>query len=59
MVGGTILNATRVLTASITLETNKGDFDRAIALGMILLLLALLVNSVFGWTTHREGLALR
>jgi tungstate transport system permease protein len=59
MVGGNILNATRVLTTTITLETSRGDFDRAIALGIILLFLALLVNSALGWRAHREGLALR
>jgi tungstate transport system permease protein len=59
MVGGNILNATRVLTTTITLETSKGDFDRAIALGIILLFLALLVNSALGWGTQRDGLALR
>lgn len=59
MVGGNILNATRVLTTAITLETSKGDFDRAIALGIILLLLALLVNNALGWGTPRDELALR
>ena len=52
MVGGNILNATRVLTTAITLETSKGEFDRAIALGMILLALALLVNGALGWGTR-------
>ena len=59
MVGGNILNITRILTTAITLETSKGDFDRAIALGIILLVLALLVNTTLGWGTHREALALR
>ncbi len=59
MVGGNILNATRVLTTTITLETSKGDFDRAIALGIILLVLALMVNSALGWGTQRDGFALR
>jgi tungstate transport system permease protein len=54
MVGGNILNATRVLTTAITLETSRGDFSRAIALGIILLLLALLVNSTLGWGMHRS-----
>jgi ABC-type tungstate transport system substrate-binding protein len=59
MVGGNILSATRVLNKAITLETSRGDFDHAIALGIILLLLALLVNSALGWGTHREGSTLR
>ena len=44
MVGGNILNQTRILTTAITLETSKGDFARAIALGLILLALAFAVN---------------
>jgi tungstate transport system permease protein len=46
MVGGNILNATRILTTAITLETSKGEFSRAIALGILLLALAFLVNLV-------------
>lgn len=44
MVGGNILNQTRILTTAITLETSRGDFARAIALGLILLALAFVVN---------------
>lgn len=44
MVGGNILNATRVLTTAIALETSKGDFARALALGMILLACSFGVN---------------
>ena len=44
MVGGNILNQTRILTTAIALETSKGDFARAIALGLILLALAFVVN---------------
>src|SRR3990172_4716695 len=40
MVGGNIRNQTRVLTTAIVLETGKGEFAMAIALGFILLLLA-------------------
>ena len=46
MVGGNILNETRILTTAITLETGRGDFARAIALGLVLLALAFLVNVV-------------
>jgi len=46
MVGGNIEGHTRVLTTAIVLETRKGDFALAMALGIILLLLALLINSV-------------
>jgi len=37
LVGGNIEGATRVLTTAIVLETRQGQFDRAIALGIILL----------------------
>jgi tungstate transport system permease protein len=44
MVGGNIKDQTRVLTTAIVLETSKGRFTIAIALGLILLFLAFLVN---------------
>lgn len=44
MVGGNIRGQTRVLTTAIVLETGKGEFALAIALGFILLLIAFLVN---------------
>ncbi|MFC1923637.1 ABC transporter permease [Chloroflexota bacterium] len=44
MVGGNIKDQTRVLTTAIVLETSKGRFTIAIALGIILLFLAFLVN---------------
>ena len=40
MVGGNIRHQTRVLTTATVLETGKGNFAMAIALGFILLLLA-------------------
>ena len=46
MVGGNIKNQTRVLTTAIVLETSRGQFTIAIALGFILLLLAYVVNYV-------------
>jgi tungstate transport system permease protein len=49
MVGGNLLGQTRILTTAITLETSRGDFARAIALGLILLALALLVNAAIHW----------
>jgi tungstate transport system permease protein len=44
MVGGNIEGRTRVLTTAIVLETSKGNFDLALALGMILLALSFLTN---------------
>ena len=44
MVGGNIEHRTRVLTTAIVLETRKGTFDLAMALGVILLGLSFLTN---------------
>ncbi|MCL5256223.1 MAG: ABC transporter permease [Chloroflexi bacterium] len=44
MVGGNILGQTRVLTTAMVLETSKGDFAAAMALGVILLILVYAVN---------------
>jgi tungstate transport system permease protein len=46
IVGGNIRGETRTLTTAITLATSQGDFALAIALGLILLALALTVNAV-------------
>jgi len=45
MVGGNIEHSTRVLTTAIVLETRKGNFDLALALGVILLGLAFVTNA--------------
>ena len=44
MVGGNIRGQTRVLTTATVLETGKGNFEIAIALGLILLALTFAVN---------------
>jgi len=44
LVGGNIEHKTRVLTTAIVLETRKGDFSLASALGLILLALSFVVN---------------
>jgi len=44
MVGGNIRNQTRVLTTAIVLETSKGAFNTAVALGVLLLIITFLVN---------------
>jgi len=44
MVGGNIRGFTRTLTTAISLETSKGDIELSIALGIILMLLALGIN---------------
>ncbi len=44
IIGGNIKWHTRTITTAIALETGKGEFGMAIALGIVLLLLAFLVN---------------
>lgn len=44
IVGGNIAGYTRVMTTTIALETDKGNFELALALGVIVLLISLLVN---------------
>ncbi len=44
IVGGNIAGYTRVMTTTIALETDKGNFELALALGIILLLISLMVN---------------
>jgi tungstate transport system permease protein len=57
LVGGNIEHRTRVLTTAIVLETGKGNFDLALALGAILLGIAFLTNLIVvrlqGRTTDR------
>ena len=44
IVGGNINHLTRVMTTAIALETSKGDLALALALGFVLMMLALTVN---------------
>jgi len=53
MVGGNLLGQTRVLTTATVLETGKGDFDVAIALSLILLVLVFAVNYLLTWIQQR------
>ncbi|WP_419934279.1 ABC transporter permease [Candidatus Palauibacter sp.] len=46
MVGGNILGETRVMTTAIVLETRRGNFEVAIAMGIVLMLIALCVNAL-------------
>ena len=54
IVGGNIDHVTRVLTTAIALETGKGDFAFALALGFVLILLAVLVNIAIHSITGTE-----
>jgi tungstate transport system permease protein len=55
LVGGNIDGKTRVLTTAIVLNTRTGDFDLAIALGIILLTLAFLANVAMLQLQRRIG----
>ena len=46
ILGGNIEGYTRTMTTAIALETGKGEFSLAIALGLVLLLIALMVNAM-------------
>ncbi len=54
MVGGNIKGYSRVLTTATVMETGKGNFDIAIALSVILLLLAFLINAVLTHIQQRQ-----
>jgi len=54
MVGGNIKGYSRVLTTATVMETGRGNFDVAIALSIILLLLAYLINLVLTQVQQRE-----
>ncbi len=54
MVGGNIKGYSRVLTTATVMETGKGNFDVAIALGIILLLLAFMVNLILTQIQQRQ-----
>jgi tungstate transport system permease protein len=53
MIGGNIRGYTRVLTTAIALETSIGDLPLSIALGIILLLIALLVTGLLFFFQER------
>ena len=53
MLGGNIKWRTRTITTAITLETNKGEFATGIALGVILLLIALTLNTFLAFMKRR------
>jgi tungstate transport system permease protein len=54
MVGGNIKGYSRVLTTATVMETSRGNFDMAIALSIILLLLAYFVNLILTHIQQRE-----
>ena len=54
MVGGNIKGYSRVLTTATVMETGRGNFDMAIALSIILLVLAYLINLILTHIQQRE-----
>jgi tungstate transport system permease protein len=54
MVGGNIKGYSRVLTTATVMETSRGNFDTAIALGIILLVLTFAVNMALTHIQQRE-----
>jgi tungstate transport system permease protein len=54
MVGGNIKGYSRVLTTATVMETSRGNFDVAIALGIILLLLAYFINLILTQIQQKE-----
>jgi tungstate transport system permease protein len=53
-VGGNLRGSTRVLTTAIVTETSRGNLPLALALGLVLLLLAFLVNLVLTLLQQRR-----
>ena len=54
MVGGNIKSQTRTLATATAMETGKGELARGMAMGLILLLIALLVMSAMTWIDARR-----
>ncbi|MCE3047113.1 ABC transporter permease [Helicobacter kayseriensis] len=54
MIGGNIKWHTRTITTAISLETNKGEFALAIALGIVLVGIALSINLVLFWLKEAQ-----
>lgn len=53
MIGGNIKGHTRVLTTAISLQTSMGNFNLSLALGIILLAIALIINLIMGLIQNR------
>ena len=54
-VGGNLAGETRVLTTATVLETSKGNFELAIALAVVLVVLAYIVNLILTAVQQRPG----
>lgn len=49
MLGGNIEGFTRTMTTAIALQTSKGAFETGLALGLLLLLIAFIINFMLSW----------
>jgi tungstate transport system permease protein len=56
MVGGNIAGLTRNIPTAIALETSKGEFTQGIALGFVLIVVAIGINVALAWLQGRGGL---
>lgn len=56
IVGGNIAGFTRVMTTTIALETDKGNFELALALGVVLLAISLAINTALH-VMQKKGMA--
>jgi tungstate transport system permease protein len=54
LIGGNIRGFTRVFTTTISLETSKGNIELSIALGFILLSIALIINLILNYLQGRD-----
>ena len=54
IVGGNIQWKTRVMTTAIMLETNKGNFEFSLALGIVLLIISFAVNVLASFLTKGD-----
>lgn len=54
IVGGNIAGYTRVMTTTIALETDKGNFELAMALGIILLCISFIINIIL-FSIQKKG----
>ena len=55
IVGGNIAGYTRVMTTAIALEADKGDFELAVALGIILLFISFTLNGTLFFLQRKGG----
>ena len=55
IVGGNLAHHTRVMTTTIALETNKGNLEIALGLGMVLIVIALGVNAAANMLRGRRN----